>query len=59
MDNFEYIERLPSEDADWSDDDWRILISYLVDNGLVSYMEIASLFRAFKPTSSWDFCCKQ
>ena len=25
MDNFEYIERLPSEDADWSDDDWRIL----------------------------------
>ena len=43
MDNFEYIERLPSEDADWSDDDWRILISYLVDNGLVSYMEIASL----------------
>lgn len=41
--NDETIQSFPCSDRDWTDDQWKYLLDDLVDNGLVTYREIASL----------------
>lgn len=33
----------PSNDSEWTQDDWKRMIGFLVDGGLVNYKEIAAL----------------
>lgn len=42
MDN-EVLETFPSSDREWTEEQWKSLILYFVDNGLVTYKELASL----------------
>lgn len=37
------LENLPESDRDYSEDDWKMILDYLIANGLVQYREIASL----------------
>ena len=39
----ELLENLPENDRDWTESDWKIMVEFLLENGLVSYREIASL----------------
>lgn len=41
--DYEIIQSFPELDRDWTDSQWKYLLDYLVDNGLVTYREIASL----------------
>ena len=41
--DYETIQSFPESDRDWTDSQWKYLLDYLVDNGLVTYKEIASL----------------
>ena len=43
MDYNEMLESLPNSDMDYSEDDWKTIVDYLIANGLVQYREIASL----------------
>lgn len=42
MDN-NVFDDFPSSDRDWSEDNWKSLILYFIENGMVSYKEVASL----------------
>lgn len=37
------IKTFPESDRDWTEQEWKYLVEYLVDNGFVKYHEIASL----------------
>ena len=37
------LENLPESDRDYTEEDWKTMIDYLIANGLVKYREIASL----------------
>lgn len=37
------FERFPQLDADWREEDWEALLKFLVDEGLVTYKDVASL----------------
>ena len=43
MDYNEMLKKLPDSDRDYSEEDWKTLIEYLIANGLVQYREVASL----------------
>lgn len=43
MDHNEMLKTLPDSDRDYSEDDWKTIVDYLIANGLVQYHEIASL----------------
>lgn len=43
MDYNEMLENLPESNKDYSEEDWKTIIDYLIANGLVKYHEIASL----------------
>lgn len=43
MTTYEEIQLFPESDRDWSEEEWKYLLQYLVDNGLVKYRELASL----------------
>lgn len=43
MPDLETIKSFPQSDRDWTEDEWKYLVEYLVDNGFVKYREIASL----------------
>lgn len=38
-----FFDDSPLADIDWSDGDWQGLLEHLIDNGIVSYKEIAAL----------------
>ncbi|MDP9702197.1 hypothetical protein J2T16_005174 [Paenibacillus intestini] len=37
------FKNFPSDDSKWSEDNWKAMIDYLVENQMVNYKEIASL----------------
>lgn len=37
------LENLPESDRDWTENDWKTMVDYLIANGLIKYKEIASL----------------
>ena len=41
--NYATIKGFPDKDKDWSEEQWKYLIEYLVDNDMVKYKELASL----------------
>lgn len=43
MTNYETIKSFPETDRDWTEEQWKYMIDYLVDSGMVKYEEIASL----------------
>lgn len=43
MADYETIKTFPKSDRDWSEEQWKYMIDYLVENGMVKYVEIASL----------------
>lgn len=43
MADYETIKTFPKSDRDWSEEQWKYMIDYLVENGMVKYAEIASL----------------
>lgn len=42
MDN-KIFKNFPSSDREWTEKDWKSLVRYLIENGMVSYKELASL----------------
>lgn len=38
--------RFPASDSDWSEEDWKALLDWLVRSGLVNYHEITALTLA-------------
>lgn len=43
MTNYETIKSFPESDRDWSEEQWKCMIEYLVEAGMVRYEEVASL----------------
>ena len=43
MTNYETMKAFPEADRDWTEEEWKYLIQYLVDTGMVKYKELASL----------------
>lgn len=43
MVDYKTISSFPEADRDWTDEQWKDMIEYLVDTGMVKYREIASL----------------
>ena len=43
MADLDTIKTFPESDRDWTEEQWKYLVEYLVDEGLVKYHEIASL----------------
>ena len=43
MTDYKTITSFPYSDRDWSDEQWKYMLEYLVDIGMVNYREIASL----------------
>lgn len=43
MADYKTIQSFPADDRSWSEDQWKYMIEYLVDIGMVQYNEIASL----------------
>lgn len=43
MTDYETLKTFPKSDRDWSEEQWKYMIDYLVENGMVKYEEIASL----------------
>lgn len=43
MQIFEILENFPLDDREWSEEQWKYMIDYLADSGIVKYHEIASL----------------
>lgn len=43
MEYNEMLENLPESDRDWTEDDWKTMVDYLLANDLIEYREIASL----------------
>lgn len=41
--NNDELKGLPTSDREWSEADWKKMIDFLIENGLVQYREIASL----------------
>ena len=40
--NYATIKGFPDKDKDWSEEQWKYLIEYLVDNDMVKYKELIS-----------------
>ncbi len=43
MTDYNTIESFPDSDREWTEEQWKYMIEYLVDIGMVKYSEIASL----------------
>ena len=43
MADYKTIKGFPDNDREWSEEQWKYLIDYLVDSGMVKYRELASL----------------
>ena len=41
--NYETIRSFPESDREWTEEQWKYLLDYLVQSGMVKYQEIASL----------------
>ena len=43
MDYNEMLQNLPENDRDYTEEDWKTMVDFLIANDLVKYREIASL----------------
>lgn len=42
LNNSNIFNSFPSNDSDWSEDNWKSLLEHLIDNNIVSYKEVTS-----------------
>lgn len=43
MTDYDKIKSFPESDREWTEEQWKYMLDYLVDIGMVKYSEIASL----------------
>ena len=54
------FQEFPEFDADWNEDQWARLLAWLIDSGLVTTKEVASLaLGALNPVASRHIYCNQ